>query len=233
MEQLSFKINDFEGPLDLILHLISKHKLNIYDIEISELLKQYMGYIETAKNTDMELASEFLEMAARLVHIKTVMLLPRHEDNSDELKGELTGQLIEYRACKQAAMLLSSQNKMNDIFAREQMKITLDMAYKGKHKPNELFVAYRIAMGKGKRRLPPPAEHFSDIVTKKIVSVTSKIIYLLKRLYKSPSMSFNELFMESRERSDMVATFLALLELVKSKRVTVDEDCDRVTFKGR
>ena len=83
MEKLSFKVQEFEGPLDLLLHLIAKHKLNIYDIEISALLEQYLAYIEQMQRQDMEVASEFLEMAARLVHIKTVSLLPRHEEEQE------------------------------------------------------------------------------------------------------------------------------------------------------
>ena len=93
MEQLSFKLEVFEGPLDLLLHLIAKHKLDIQDIEISSLLEQYLEYIAQMKLADLEVASEFLEMAARLVYIKTVSLLPKHEE-AEELKRELTGELL-------------------------------------------------------------------------------------------------------------------------------------------
>lgn len=96
MDKISYKLPVFEGPLDLLLHLISKNKLNIYDIEISSLLDQYMEHIELMKTQDMDVASEFLEMAARLVYIKTISLLPKHEE-TEELKRELTGQLLEYR----------------------------------------------------------------------------------------------------------------------------------------
>ena len=92
MEQLSFKIAETEGPLDLILQLIRQHKLDIYDIEISKLLEQYMDYIQQWQETDMEIASEFLEMASRLVYIKSVSLLPKHEELEEKLKSELTGQ---------------------------------------------------------------------------------------------------------------------------------------------
>ena len=90
MIQPSFRLSEFEGPLDLLLHLIAKHKLDILDIEISELLRQYLAFIENRADQDLEVASEFLEMAARLVHIKTVMLLPRHEEEADDLKAKLT-----------------------------------------------------------------------------------------------------------------------------------------------
>ena len=91
MEKLSFKTAEFEGPLDLMLFLIQKHKLDIYDISISALLEQYLEYIRSLQDADLEVASEFLEMASRLVYIKTVSLLPRHEEESVQLKAELQG----------------------------------------------------------------------------------------------------------------------------------------------
>lgn len=98
-QQLSFRVTDeYEGPLDLILALISKHKLNIWDIEISSLLEQYMDYIRRRQEQDLEVASEFLEMASRLVYIKTVSLLPKYEDEEEKAKAELVGQLLEYQA---------------------------------------------------------------------------------------------------------------------------------------
>ena len=90
VEQLSFKVAQVEGPLDLILQLISKHKLNIYDIEITKLLEQYLAYMEVIQSREMEIASEFLEMASRLVYIKSVSLLPKHEELEEQLKKELT-----------------------------------------------------------------------------------------------------------------------------------------------
>lgn len=105
MEKLTFKVNEYEGPLDLILALLSKHQIGIYDINISDLLEQYMAYIRTLRENQMEVASEFLEMASRLVYIKTASLLPRYEKEEDP-RAELVGQLLEYQSCKQAAALL-------------------------------------------------------------------------------------------------------------------------------
>ncbi len=96
MEKLSYKLPVFEGPLDLLLHLITKNKLNIYDIPIAELLDQYMEQIRAMQEEDLDIASEFLEMAARLVHLKSVSLLPKHEE-AEALKQDLTGQLLEYQ----------------------------------------------------------------------------------------------------------------------------------------
>ena len=102
MQKVSFKLDVFEGPMDLLLSLISKHKLNIYDIEISSLLEQYMAYLEQCREQDLELAGEFLEMAARLIYIKTASLLP-HPEEAQKEKQALQGALIEYALCKQAA----------------------------------------------------------------------------------------------------------------------------------
>ena len=106
MEKLSFKAGEVEGPLDLILTLISRHKLNIDDIEISTLVEQYTAAVREMEQADLEVGSEFIEMAARLVYIKTVELLPRHEKPAEDPRQELTGQLLEYQACRRAAALL-------------------------------------------------------------------------------------------------------------------------------
>lgn len=109
MEQISFKLEVFEGPLDLLLHLISKHKLNINDIPITELLDQYLDYISRMSEQNMEIAGEFLEMAARLVYIKTVSLLPQKEE-AEQLKKELQGRLIEYSLCKKTAEIIDRKS---------------------------------------------------------------------------------------------------------------------------
>ena len=99
---LSYKLQDFEGPLDLLLQLIARNKLNIYDIQLTVLVDQYLEQIEAFKETELEVASEFLEMAARLIYIKTASLLPKHEE-FENLKDELTGELLEYQLCKEIA----------------------------------------------------------------------------------------------------------------------------------
>ena len=147
---------DFVGPLDLILTLISKHKLNIYDIEISVLVEQYMRAIEEMQET-ADLTSEFLEMAAHLVLIKSRELLPKHEE-ADALKQELTGQLLEYQICKEMAAKLSLKNVMYDFFVRAQAEIETDMTYRRSHRKEELLAAYFSVVGKSARRLPPPKE---------------------------------------------------------------------------
>jgi len=220
MEKISYKLDVFEGPMDLLLHLISKHKLNIYDIPIFELVEQYTSYVRKIQECNMDVASEFLEMAARLVYIKTISLLPVHEE-ADALKSELTGELLEYRDCQIMAGKLEETALGFNLIAKSPQEHEKDMTYNCLHEPQELLAAYISAVGKGQRKLPPPIEAFTDIVSKKIVSVSSKIMFVLRRLLKNKSQSINSLFEVSESRSDMVATFLALLELLKAKRVTV------------
>lgn len=228
MSELQFHVGDFDGPLDLLLYLISKHKLNICDIEISALLTQYLDAIEQMQQSDLELESEFLEMAARLVYIKTASLLPRPEEG-EKLKAELQGQLLELSLCRQVAGELAQRYLGNRVFVRGQAAIPADLVYHGSHSPAELLAAYRLAAGKAKRRLPPPASAFSGIVSRKFVSVTTKIVYILKKLYRTGAVAYEEFFHAS-DRSELVATFLAMLELMKSRRITVSEDNKTVYF---
>ncbi len=221
MEKISYKIDVFEGPMDLLLHLISKHKLNIYDIPIVTLVEQYVAYVRQMQEEDMYVASEFLEMAARLVYLKSVSLLPVHTE-AEELKNELQGELIEYRDMKAMAEKLSENTDGFSTFIRKQEKIEVDQTYKRFHEVSELFEAYISAAGRKLKQLPPPIEAFREIVVKKVVSVSSKISNIFKKLSsKSKKSNWKSMFSDAESRSDMVATFLALLELTKSKKIKV------------
>lgn len=224
MEKISYKLEAFEGPLDLLLHLISKHKLNIYDIPIVTLVEQYVEYVRQMQESDMYVASNFLEMAARLVYLKSVSLLPVYTE-AEELKKELQGELIEYRDMKLIAQKLSETNTPGfDCFVREQLKMDIDQTYRRIHEPQELISAYISAAGK-KIIIPPPIEAFREIVVKKIVSVSSKISNIFSKLkVKGSKAAFKSFFSDAASRSDMVATFLAILELTKSKKIVVTGD---------
>lgn len=224
MEKLSFKVAEFDAPLDLILHLIQRHKLNITDIDISSLLEQYMATIQSWREVDMEVSSEFLEMASRLVYIKTVSLLPRHEEESEQLRRELTGQLVEYRLCKVAARRLGELSNYGNVFVRTPMPLEIDETYTLYHPAGILYAALADALGKGARRLPPPPEAFEPLVARPVVSVTSKIFTVLRSLRKGGAIKQDRLFEQAADRSGIVATFLAVLELIKSKKVRVERD---------
>ncbi len=229
MEKLQFKFAELEGPLDLILHLIAKHKLDIHALSISSLLEQYLAYIATLRSHNLEVASEFLEMASRLIYIKTLSLLPRPEEEQ-QAKARLLGELMEYQACKQAALALRGMADGSVVFIRPPLPLELDKTYRGSHALWELVAAYADAAGKGQRRLPPPRETFTPLVAKPVVSVNARILHILRRLYKGSRVTLDGLFTGQQQRSQLVATFLAVLELIKGKRVTLGEDNATLIF---
>ena len=228
----SFKLDVFEGPLDLLLTLIKEHKLNIYDIEITLLLEQYLEYINNAEYEDYEEASDFLEMAARLIYIKTCSLLP-HDEEARQLKKELEGRLIEYSMCKSAANNLKRNFAGGEIFVRQPVKLPVNKEYSRLHKKEELYNAYMGLSAKSRKAKPLRASVFEPIVSKKIVSVTSKIIYVLKKLYKSGEFEMSHLYDGMTEKSEQVATFLAVLELTKSGRIYLNDDNSMIFFNKK
>lgn len=232
MEKISYKLDDFEGPLDLLLVLIAKNKYSINDIPLTELIDQYLYHIEQFQKQDMDVSSEFLEMAARLIYMKTVSLLPKH-DEINELKQVLTVELMEYEKCRDIAHLLSKMTDGFNTFVKKPDDIDFDRTYKLKHNPEELSDAYASAVGRGKRRLPPPTAVFTKIVAKKVVSVSSKVVYVLRSVIKGGKRKFMSLFSGAESRSELVATFLAMLELCKANRIEINGtgDSAEVTVK--
>ncbi len=229
MQKINFKFEIFEGPLDLLLHLIRKNKLNIYDIEISKLLDQYLEYINEMKNQDLEVSSEFLEMAAKLIYIKTASLLPKSEEK-EVLKEELTGRLLELELIKTISVNLSERSLYGKIFSRKPLKIDVDKTYSGVHNKNELLSAYLNVVDRNKSTNANSGTVFTDIVEKRIVSITSRVVYVLRKLYKDEKISYCDFF-NYENKSERIATFLAILELVKSKRIYFTSDNKFVCFK--
>lgn len=229
MQKINFKFEIFEGPLDLLLHLIRKNKLNIYDIEISKLLDQYLEYINEMKNQDLEVSSEFLEMAAKLIYIKTASLLPKSEER-EVLKEELTGRLLELELIKTISDNLSERSLYGKIFSRKPLKIDVDKTYSCVHNKNELLSAYLNVVVKNKSTNVNNEAVFTDIVKKRIVSITSRVVYVLRKLYKDEKVSYSDFF-NYENKSERIATFLAILELVKSKRIYFTSDNKFVCFK--
>ncbi|MBQ7002592.1 MAG: segregation/condensation protein A [Oscillospiraceae bacterium] len=223
MQAIQFKLDVFEGPLDLLLHLIAKHKLNINDIEITKLLEQYLLYMEAARSQDLELAGEFLEMAARLVYIKSASLLPRPEE-AERIKQELQGALIEYALCQAAAGKLRELFQADDIFVRKPMKIKVDQTYRLQHPASKLADVYA-QVGKGRTNGEKLSEKISDtVIQPKTVSVISKVVFVLRRLYAGHSVTVESLYEGITDRSARVATFLAVLELTRFGRIALNED---------
>ena len=224
MEKLQYELDVFQGPLDLLLALIAKNKIEITDIPIAQLLEQYMEQIRQMQEADMDVASEFLEMAARLVQIKAAFLLPRREEEEDP-RLELAGQLLEYQQCQRVAKELGKRGNF-DSLVRAPEKLSPDLTYRRHHDPRELAQALAAAWGKGKSLLPPKPESFSALVTKKIVSVASQVVFVLRQLWKGKRVRFQALFAGKHNRSERVAAFLAVLELVKDKRIRIEGQGD-------
>ena len=222
---LSYKLESFEGPLDLLLQLIARNKLNIYDIPLLELIDQYLEQIKLLREDQMEVGSEFLEMASRLLYIKTVSLLPKHEDVV-KLKEELTGELLEYLVCQQMAKKLSEMQGGFNKFIREPAEYDFDKTYDLTHEKEDMFSAYLSAVGRGKRKMPVNDAPFRKIVAKKIVSVSTKIVFVIRNLFKGGKKSLQSLYKTAHSRSELVATFLAVLELCKANRVKVEGEGD-------
>lgn len=222
---LSYKIEGFEGPLDLLLQLISRNKLNIYDIPLTTLIDQYLEQIKLFEEEEMELGSEFLEMASRLLYIKTVSLLPRH-DEIVKLKEELEGELLEYMVCQQIAKKLSEMQGGFDRFVKKPSEYNFDKTYELVHSSDVMYLSYLAAVGRGKRKLPPSTTPFTKIVAKKIVAVSTKIVFVIRTLWGGGKQKLGSLYKTSKTRSELVATFLAVLELCKANRVKIEGNSD-------
>ncbi len=220
---LNYKLEGFEGPLDLLLQLIARNKYNIYDIPLLELIEQYLEQIEKFEADQMEISSDFLEMASRLLYIKTVSLLPKHEEIV-KLKEELTGELLEYLVCQQMAQKFASMQGGFDMFVRKPTEYEFPKTYELVHPKDVIFESYNAAVGRGLRKLPPSTAPFTKIVAKKIVSVSTKIIFVIRNLWHGGKSKLSDLYKTANSRSELVATFLAVLELCKGNRVKVEGD---------
>lgn len=230
MEGLSFKLEIFEGPLDLMLALIQKHKLNIQDIEISVLLDQFMLYLDGMSEADLEITSDFLEMAARLIMIKSAALLPKEE--AEQMKKELQGALIEYALCKTMAERLKKRYLGDVVFVRSPMEIDIDRAYHKLHQPEELMLAYSALNERTRRKASYRPRSIKPIVAKSYVTVFTGIVAVLKSLRKNGTVQMDELYRD-QPRSRTVATFLAILELSKEGRIYISPDGNSVRLRTK
>lgn len=221
MTELNFKLEVFEGPLDLLLMLIQKHKLNIQDIEISILLEQFLNYLERMTEADIEVTSDFLEMAARLILIKSAALLPKEE--AEKMKQELQGALIELALCKTMAGKLRKRYQGDSIFVREPMVIDVDMSYNRTHQPEEMLLAYGAVAERSRQKAEYERQPAAPVVEKSYVTVFTGVLTILKSLRRDGVVEIAKLC-EDQPRSRRVATFLAVLELSKDGRIFISED---------
>ncbi len=223
--ELTFKLEEFEGPLDLLLHLIAKHKMNLYDINIVSLIDQYVALVQSAQTDSMDAASEFIEMAARLVQMKSYLLLPKSEE-AERMRAELTGLLIEYSLCKEVAAKLKVRADNTWLVVREPAVVEFDQSYQLHHDPIVLQQAYDSMHGRKKQKRVPQQAQFEPIVQAPVVSVSTRIIHVLRGLMRGNVRCLKDLFDGTGSRSQTVATFLAVLELVRGGRITIDENAE-------
>ncbi len=225
-------MEDFEGPLDVIFLLLSKNKIDIQDVSITAILEQYLAYLDEMKRLDMEIASEFITMASHLMLIKTKMLLSAAEAAEAQSELDLLRQsLIERQrreAIEQIRMAITVLEPMNDvgrcIFTKEPEPLRKDASYRYKHETMDLLKALDEIAERNQRRLPPPTVNFKGIVGKEPYPVARKAGDILRTLVLRGIQRLKNLFKGNRSRSEIVATFLAILELCKTNSVTLEDD---------
>ena len=225
-------LDDFEGPLDVILLLLSKNKIEIQNIPISAILEQYMAFIEHMKELDMEIASEFIAMASHLMLIKTKMLLSFSEQQEAMTEMELLIRSLEdrqrieaYAQIKKAMGFLGERNEYGSgQFIKEPEPLSLDATYQYQHDLQDLVDTMLSLSQRGEELLPPTVHNFAGIVGAEPYSVLKKASQVLKRLMETGSATFKSLFTGNNNRSEIVATFLSILELCKMNCVELSPD---------
>ena len=234
--ELLYKLEHFEGPLDLLLHLIEKDKINIYDIPIVHITKQYLDFVKDM-GEDAELMSEFLVMAATLLDIKAKMLLPKSkdEDSGEEVdpRAELVERLIEYKKCKLMARELADMEFDGERHLYKEPNIPKEVNnYKQPYNLDELFADIKIdklkeiyeqILKKQDFRIDKQRSNFGTI-KKETVSLEQKIRFVLEQVRLRRKISFKSVLINTKSRLDVVVSFLAILELMKLSRLRVIQE---------
>lgn len=209
----------YEGPLDLLLHLIKQNELSIADIPIASITEQYLEALELMQGLNLDVSGEYLVMAATLLHIKSKTLLPPDEEDEDDddepgdTREELIRRLLEYERFKNAARELEDRDILNrDVFVRQDRSERVrDVSFEQLSVFDLMSALQRVL-----ERYPGPSVH---TVVQETVSVRERMTYILDELHHRPSVLFQELFDSARTRMDVVVTFLALLELIRMRAV--------------
>ena len=224
----AIKIDNFEGPLDLLCHLIDKNKMNIYDIKISEIADQYIDYINKMEELNLEITSEFLIMASTLLYIKSKGLLPSQAEAEEELTEEqLIQRIIEYKKYKE----ITSKFRANyEEFSKRFFKISevielpkqkLELEYSKEMLPD----IYRLIIERNNEKINQNAKNIEKIAIVETYTVASKVKEMFKELIKKPKFIFNKLYSISKcNKQEVVTAFTGLLELSRrNKVITVQE----------
>ena len=228
----SEEMEDFEGPLDVIFLLLSKNKIEIQDVSITAILEQYLAYLAEMKRLDMEIASEFITMASHLMLIKTKMLLSAAEQAEAESELDLLRQSLVERqrkeAMEQIRTAITTLEPRNEIgrclFTKEPEPLRRDQSYRYKHEPIDLLKALDSITERNNKALPPPTANFKGIVGKEPYPVSKKAGEVLRLLLLRGIERLKNLFKGNRSRSEIVATFISVLDLCKSNSVVLEDD---------
>lgn len=228
-------MEDFDGPLDLILSLLAKNKMEIKDIQISVILEQYMDWMTARKQLDLEVASEFVAMAAQLVFIKTRMLLSINDEEALTEMEQLIASLEEHQRHESFGRIKGVIPELSDRFsygsdyiAKVPEALPANKTYRYVHQKEDLRRAMLSVLERSDNRLPPPMAAFEGIVGREPYPVSEKANEIVARLIRFGVTRFRALFKGNRSRSEIVATFIAVLELCKAKRILLagtEEDC--------
>lgn len=228
MDTLTYRLEQFEGPLDLLLSLIAKNKVNIEDIPISLICDQYIEYISEAQRLDMDIASEFIVMASELMLIKSRLLLPRTEEDAEDPRKVLTDALIRYQQAKSAATKFAPLYAFySGRMSKDTDEVTVDKTYVADQDPESLCMAVRRIISSTSADERNSVQVFTPMIRKPIVPVEVKIVGILKHIDKNKGhVSLSELLNDSVSLPDMIAIFVGVLELIKVRRLLIDEDTE-------
>jgi len=223
LEAYPVRLENFEGPLDLLLHLIKKHEVDVYDIPIALVTQQYLEYLELMQELDLEIAGEFLVMAATLIHIKSRMLLPRpapeQEEPDEDPREALVQRLIEHQRYKAAAELLHERETLRSAQWHRPDERVASIAGE-EHEPElevdlfSLLTAFRAVIARARQRP-------TVVVPSEQISIETRIEQLLARLSETEACGFEDLFEDAWSKPHLIVTFLALLELIRLRRIRV------------
>lgn len=228
-KKYEIKIDNFEGPLDLLCHLIDKNKLNIYEVKLSDITDQYIEYIKNMEEQNLEVTSEFLIMASTLLYIKSKGLLPKVEDEEEELtEEELLRRLVEYKSYKEVSKNLKEEY---NIYSRRFFKLpdTINLpkqAFEKVYDKEKIVNAYEELRMRNETKINLNSkENMERIAISESVTIASKVKIIFKELLKRPKFVFNKLFDIDKSRSvDVVTAFLGLLEMTRRNKVTVEQE---------
>ena len=224
MDALTYRLDQFEGPLDLLLTLIQKNKVSITDIPISLICDQYMEYIVSARELDMDVASEFIVMASELMLIKSKMLLPRDEETEDDPRATLTDALLRYQQAKEgAAKLAPMYAYYSGRMVKDTDEISIDKTFVQDQDVTSLCAAIRRIVAYNNALEKAATTTFTPMISKPIIPVEIKIVSIIKHIEKRGIASLDELLCGEVTLPDMIASFLGVLELIKVRKILVEE----------